>query len=299
MTASHEMAVFCRVIEAGSFAGAAVELGLSPSAVSKIISRTEDRLGVRLLTRTTRKLALSAEGETYLNHARNVLSAIEAAEADVMQSSKSPSGRLRISSATTYARHQLVKILPEFLAKYPNITIELNVSDRMVDLLAEQVDVAIRAGKLADSSLIVRNIAQSSRVICASPAYIAANGKPEVPGDLAQHNCLLLTGSSNLQHWSFATPEGINRLRVHGDFASDSADVLHAMALDGHGIIRLARLVVDRDLATGTLVALLEKEHVQDIFPISALMQPGRYRAPRVKAFVDFLVEKFGNTPLD
>lgn len=293
MSASYEMAVFCRVVEAGSFASAAEGLNLSPSAVSKIISRTEDRLGVRLLTRTTRKLSLSAEGEIYLGHARRILSAIEEGEADVMQSSANPSGRLRVNTGTVFARHQLVNILPQFLCRYPNINLELGVSDRQVDLVGEQIDVAIRAGALADSSLVVRKIGDSTRVICASPAYLAAHGTPTSAADLATHNCLLLSGQSSLQHWPFSTPEGVNRMTVRGNFSTDNADVLLEMGLNGHGIIRLAKLVVGKDMAAGKLVSLLEDTHVVENFPISALMQPGRYRAPRVRVFVDFLVERF------
>lgn len=298
MNASYEMLVFCQVVDLGSFAAAARELGLSPSAVSKIVSRTEDRLGVRLLTRTTRKLALSAEGETYLSHARQILSAIADGEAEVMQSSTNPSGLLRVNCGTIIARHQLAKILPEFLTRFPGISLELGVTDRQVDLLSNHIDVSIRAGPLVDSALIVRKIGDSSRVICASPGYLAKFGRPKTPEDLAEHNCLSMSGNPNMQQWAFATPEGVNRLSVSGNFRCDNADVLLELGVNGHGIIRLALLVVKQDIDNGNLVKLFEDAHVGEEFPISALMQPGRYRAPRVKVFVDFLVEKLGHGKL-
>src|SRR5215211_5362763 len=175
---------FVRVIERGSFAAAADDLGITPSALSKLVTRIEDRLGVRLLTRTTRRLALTAEGELFVARSRDILASIEAAEAEVTAASRLPRGHLRISVGTAIAKQILGPALPVFLARYADITVELHVSDRQIDLVAEQVDVAIRSGALGDSTLVARKIAEATRVICASPLYLKKHGSPLVPADL-------------------------------------------------------------------------------------------------------------------
>ncbi len=291
---SIEMAAFVRVAETGSFAAASEDLGLTPSAVSRLVSRIEDRLGVRLMTRTTRRLALTHEGEAYLAHAREIVAAIEAAEAEVAGAAGRPSGRIRVSTGTAFGRHQLCLVLPEFLARHPAVTVDLNVTDRQVDLVAEQVDVAVRHGPLGDSGLIARRIAATRRIVCASPAYLARRGRPAVPSDLLEHDCLVLTGPSRLARWPFRTPEGVNRLKVSGPMVADSADVLRDMAIAGLGIVRLADFMVAGPLADGRLVPLLTETDGDEGLLLTALMPPGRHRAPRIRVFVDFLVERFG-----
>src|SRR5436190_2617567 len=290
--ASAEMNAFVRVAERGSFAAAATDLGLTPSALSKLVTRIEDRLGVRLLTRTTRKLALTAEGELFVARSRDILASIEAAEAEVTAASERPRGHLKVSVGTAVAKQILGPALPVFLANYPDITVELHVSDRQIDLVAEQVDVAIRSGALGDSTLVARKIGEATRVICASPRYLKEHGSPLVPADLLQHNCLTLPGSAWSQ-WPFHTHEGINRLAVSGTFTSDNADLLLDMAVAGLGIARLADFMVARAVRQGTLVRLLQDSHLPESFPIHALTVPGRHRAPRIKAFIDFVAEQF------
>ena len=286
------MNAFVRVIERGSFAAAAGDLGITPSALSKLVTRIEDRLGVRLLTRTTRRLALTSEGEVFVARSHEILAAIEAAEAEVTAASRLPRGHLRISVGTALAKQILGPALPLFLARYPDITVELHVSDRQIDLVAEQVDVAIRSGALGDSSLVARRIGNATRVICASPHYLKQHGSPRVPADLLQHNCLTLPGPAWSQ-WPFHTHEGINRLAVAGNFTSDNADLLLDMALAGLGIARLADFMVARALQQGSLVRLLQDSQMPEAFPIHALTVPGRHRAPRIKAFIDFVAAQF------
>ena len=291
-SASAEMNAFVRVIDRGSFAAAAGDLGITPSALSKLVTRIEDRLGVRLLTRTTRRLALTAEGELFVARSREILASIEAAEAEVTAASRAPRGHLRITVGTAFAKQILGPALPVFLARYPDITIELLVSDRQIDLVAEQVDVAIRSGPLGDSSLVARKIADARRVICASPLYLEKHGSPRVPADLLQHNCLGLTGFARLAQWPFHTSEGINRLAVSGTFTSDNADLLLDIAVAGLGIARLADFVIARALKQGTLVPLLVDTHLSEPFPIHIVTVPGRHRTPRVKAFTDFMISQ-------
>jgi DNA-binding transcriptional LysR family regulator len=294
-SASAEMNAFVRVAERGSFAAAATDLGLTPSALSKLVTRIEDRLGVRLLTRTTRKLALTAEGELFVARSRDILASIEAAEAEVTAASERPRGHLRISVGTAVAKQILGPALPAFFARYPDITAELDVSDRQIDLVAEQVDVAIRSGALGDSTLVARKLGEATRVICASPLYLEKHGSPLVPADLLQHNCLTLPGPAWAQ-WPFHTHEGINRLAISGTFTSDNADLLLDMAVAGLGIARLADFMVSRAVQQGALVPLLVNSHVPESFPIHALTVAGRHRAPRIRAFVDFLAGQFGRT---
>jgi DNA-binding transcriptional LysR family regulator len=294
-SASAEMNAFVRVAERGSFAAAAADLGLTPSALSKLVTRIEDRLGVRLLTRTTRKLALTAEGELFVARSRDILASIEAAEAEVTAASERPRGHLRISVGTAVAKQILGPALPVFLDRFADITVELHVSDRQVDLVAEQIDVAIRSGALGDSTLVARKVGEATRVICASSFYLDKHGTPRVPADLLQHNCLTLPGPAWSQ-WPFHTHEGINRLAVSGTFTSDNADLLLDMAVAGLGVARLADFMVARALRDGALVRLLVDSHVPESFPIHALTVPGRHRAPRIRAFVDFLAEEFGRT---
>ena len=294
--ASAEMNAFVRVIERGSFAAAAVDLGVTPSALSKLVTRIEDRLGVSLLTRTTRRLALTAEGEVFAARSRDILASIEAAEAEVTAASRLPRGHLRISVGTAIAKQILGPALPVFLDRYPDISVELHVSDRQIDLVAEQVDVAIRSGALGDSTLVARKIAEATRVICASPRYLKQHGSPLVPADLLQHNCLTLPGFAWSQ-WPFHTHEGINRLAVSGTFTSDNADLLLDMAVAGLGIARLGDFMVARPVRQGTLVPILLDSHMPEAFPIHALTVPGRHRAPRIKAFIDFVVAQFDNPP--
>jgi len=291
--ASAEMNAFVRVAERGSFAAAATDLGLTPSALSKLVTRIEDRLGVRLLTRSTRKLALTAEGELFVARSRDILASIEAAEAEVAAASERPRGHLRVSVGTAVAKQILGPALPVFLDRYPDITVELHVSDRQADLVAEQIDVAIRSGALGDSTLLARKLSEATRVITASPRYLEKHGAPRVPADLLRHNCLTLPGPAWSQ-WPFHTHEGINRLAVSGSFTSDNADLLFDMAVGGLGIARLADFMVARAVREGTLVRLLEDSHVPESFPIHALTVPGRHRAPRIRAFVEFVAEQFG-----
>lgn len=292
MTTSTEMAAFVRVAELGSFARAAEDLEMTPSALSKLVTRLEDRLGVRLMTRTTRRLALTPEGETYLVRAREVLALIERAEAEVTASRTAPKGHLRVNTGSAVAARLANEAIPEFLALYPEVSLDLTVTDRLIDVVAENVDVVLRAGSPGSGDLVVRKITDLHRVICASPDYLAREGTPRIPADLLNHNCLTLSHPARINVWPFATPDGINRLEVSGTFSSDNATLLMEMGVNGTGIIRLADFVVGRALREGWLVPLLEDCHVSEPVPLWAVMAPGRHRAPRVRAFVDFVAER-------
>ena len=292
MSQPSDMAAFVRIVETGGLAPAARDLGLTPSAMSKQLARLEARLGVRLLTRTTRRIGLTPEGEIYLARARDILSLIEAAEQDVTEGRGRPRGLLRVNTGTAFARHRLIPLLPTFFERFPAITLDLTVTDRRVDLVAEQADVLLRTGALGDSSLIARKIAEGRRVICAAPAYLERRGRPATPEELLSHDCLVLRGRARLTTWPFRMATGLQTLTVRGVVTTDSAEALRDMALAGLGIIRVSAFVVARDIAEGHLVALFEDLHVSEDVPVWAVTAPGRHRLPRVQAFVDFLASR-------
>ncbi len=291
-----DLSIFVRSIERGSFAAVAGETGLSPSAVSKIISRLEDRLGVKLMHRTTRRLVLTQEGETYLDHARRILAAIEAAEAAVTAARGLPRGLIRINTGTAFAKHRLLPVLPAFTKAYPDIQFELTISDQRIDAVAAQVDVTVRVGPLDDSQLIARQIGTVKRIITASPAYLKRSGLPRCPADLAKHNCLVLSGFTRLAEWPLIEDGRRKLFRVSGSLKCDSADMLLDLAVAGYGIVRLGEFLGEEAIAQGRLVRLLEDVHEADPQPISALMLPGRAALPRVRAFIDFLVDRLNGT---
>ena len=204
---STEMAIFERVAVRGSFAGAAEDVSLSPSAVAKLITRLEHRLGVRLINRSTRRLALTAEGEIYLDRVREILGAIEAAESEIASAHGSPRGHLRVHTFPVIAAHQLAPALPDFLVRYPHITFDFMVTNRIVDLVGENVDVSLRMGPLEDSGLVSRKIVDLTRIVCASPSYLAKHGRPVEPSDLVRHACLTLVLSGSRRKSSSSTQD--------------------------------------------------------------------------------------------
>jgi DNA-binding transcriptional LysR family regulator len=292
-----DMTVFARAVERGSFAAAANDLGLSPSAVSKLITRLESRLGARLLIRTTRRLALTAEGELFLDRSRKILNAIEAAEAEVASARRGPHGRLRIHAFPTFAVDHLSVALPSFFARYPRITFEFLVTNREVNLIDDNIDIALQVGRLGRSSFVVRKIADLTQIVCASPAYLARHGRPTHPSDLAQHGCLTLSHIPDSRIWQFAAHGEAVRVDVGGQAAADSAHMLLNLAIAGAGIIRFGDVIVAQAIRNGLLVPLLEDWQEPGSFPMWVVHQAGRQRLPRVKAFIDFLTENFGGSP--
>lgn len=291
------MAVFKLVAERGSFAAAADDAGLSPSAVSKLIARLEQRLGARLVNRTTRRLALTAEGEVFLDRSRKILDAIEAAESEIAAGRLSPRGHLRVHSFPSFAVDKLAPALPDFLARYPRISFDFLVTNRLVDVIRDNVDVAFRVGPLSDSTLVARKIVDLTQVVCASPRYLAEHGRPTKPSDLAQHVCLTLSHAPASASWSFLVSGEAVQVHVGGPIAADSADMLVKLAVAGAGIVRLGDIIVASAIQQGLLVPVLQGFEVPRGFPFWALMPPGRQRAPKVRVFLEFLVERFGSAP--
>lgn len=293
-----EMRVFVRAIERGAFAAAAKDLGLTPSAVSKLITRLEARLGVRLVNRTTRRLSLTPEGEVYFSTGRRLIGAFDGLEADVSASADRPRGLIRVNTNFSFGVSQLAPALPDFSARHPEVQVDLAITDRVVDLNVEQVDVAIRTGAPHDSSLMARRIADTRRVICASPRYIERFGAPSTPAELASHMCIIFRGTQNSDRWPFKTTTGtVERVVVPWTVTTDSAACVLALALEGAGIVRIGELLIGDPIRRGVLVPIAVAGHDPEPWPVYAMFPPGTQKIPRVRAFLDFLIERFGGAP--
>lgn len=287
-----EMETFLSVACTGSLSAAARELNLTPSAVSRIMTRLEKRLGVRLIVRSTRSLRLTSEGESYALAARRILKDLDDTELTIANRG-SPSGNIKVTTATAHCRLAIVPLLKEFLQRYPDITLEIDVSDQIRDVASGQVDVAIRFGQLADSSgLHARRLGDTGRVILASPEYLAKTGVPQTPADLAQHNCLDFNFRRLEPGWPFRQNGQDFMLAVSGNVIANNGETLVELAQQGIGITRVGRFHVQQALASGQLVALLEDYNPQDREAIHAVFIGGKNVPARIRVFVDYLVEK-------
>jgi DNA-binding transcriptional LysR family regulator len=291
MTLESDIAVFVRLADLGTFAAVAAELGITGSGASRIVTRLERRLGAKLLQRSTRRLILTQEGERFLQYARPILMAIEEAHAAVASSAGKPSGIVRVNSGTAFAKHRLVPLIPAFLKAFPDIRIELTVSDRRIDPIAEQIDITVRVGPLADSELVAVNVGEVRRTLVASPKYLRANGRPRQPSDLLKHNCLLLAGHPRLAEWPMLENGRMVTVPVKGNVRCDSAEVQLDLAIAGAGIARVGDFLGEPAIADGRLVPLLDECHFSDPQPITALVLPARRNLPRVRAVFDGLVQ--------
>ena len=239
-----EMAAFVRVVDTQGFSAAAPALGLTPSAVSKLVTRLEARLGMRLLQRTTRALSLTADGEAFYAAARRIVGEIAALEAEISNQRETPHGLLRVTTSLAFSTHQLAPLIGEFLERHPAIQLELMPTDRVVDMVEESVDVAIRIGKLPDSSFMARKIGDDVRLVCAAPAYLAAHPALRRPEDLARHNCIVSRDRAYLNRWHFRIDSQVREIEVGGRLAVSEGEAQMRLALQGLGIVRLTRLTV-------------------------------------------------------
>ena len=295
MTRFDFLQAFVRVAETGSFSEAARRLGLSKSMVSRQVSALEAELGVRLLHRTTRSLSPTEAGRAYLERCQRILADLDEANLLVSRLQAVPRGRLRVSTPLSFGIGHLSAALPGFLERYPEIELEMNLTDRHVDLVEEGWDLAVRIGRLADSSLIVRRLAPIRAVAVAAPAYLERRGIPLVPLDLEHHDCL--THSGRTAEWRFVSPQGqASQLGVRGRVHADNGDVLRVMALAGLGIVQLPSFFVGDDIRAGQLVPVLDGFIPQEA-SLNAVYPHGRHLSPKVRAFVDYLAETFGPEP--
>ena len=292
-----EMAAFVRVVDARGFSAAAPALGLTPSAVSKLVTRLEARLGVRLLQRTTRALSLTAEGEVFYAAARRIVGEIAALEAEMGDRRGTPHGLLRVTTSLTFSTHQLTPIIGDFLARYPAIQLELMPTDRIVDMIEESVDVAIRVGRLPDSSFMARKIGDDVRLVCAAPGYLAVHPTPQRPEDLAHHDCILSRDRAHLNRWPFRIDGQVREIEVNGRVAVSEGEAQLRLGLQGLGIVRLTRLTLTAAIKRGDLVPLLQDYSAEEPVPIHAVYPHRKHLASKVTAFVDFILETFTPPP--
>lgn len=288
---SGEIEVFVRVVEAGSFSAAARELRMTPSAVSKLIARLEMRLGARLVSRSTRKLQLTPEGTAFYDSGLRILADIAAAEREAAAGA-APRGRLRVNTYVPFGVHRLVPLLPRFLDRYPEVSVDLVLSDSVIDLMAERADVAIRAGPLGESRLVARKLGQSPVVVVAAPSYIEAHGLPLTPADLDRHNRMGFGFVRHVDGWPFLDAAGTIMIPIMGNTLVSDGEAMRLMTLAGAGIARLARWHVAADIAAGRLVPLLEAFNPGDEEATHAVyVGQGRHLPARVRVFLDFLGE--------
>jgi len=287
---SGEMEVFVRVVELGGFSAAARALRMTPSAVSKLVTRLEGRLGVRLINRSTRKLQLTAEGVAFYDRSLRILDDMDAAEREAAAGA-APRGRLRVNSNVAFGVGYLLPLIPGFLANHPEITIDIALTDMVVDLLEERADVAIRVGPLRESRLLARKLGETRNVVVASPAYLKQHGKPRTLDDLQRHNRLGFCFTRLIEGWPFRDEGGrMITIPPAGNVLISDGDAMRRLALEGLGIARLGVFHVNADIEAGRLVPLLESHNPGDTDPITAIFigQSGQVPA-RVRAFLDYL----------
>ncbi|NWA02919.1 LysR family transcriptional regulator [Pseudomonas gingeri] len=286
--------LFCLAAEAGSFTAAASVAGVTPAAVSRSISRMEERLGVRLFTRTTRSVRLTEGGRAYFEQCRQALTQLSEAQREVMGKQQEPAGTLRISIPTTYAHHRILPLLPAFRARYPAVKVETHISNRNIDFVEEGYDLAIRVRVLPDSGLIARHLEDAALVMVASPDYLRRAGTPQTLEDLQQHECIQfeLPSSGRRIAWLFKEDGKDRELLAESGYCC-SEDVLGGVTLARHGagLFQTYRFIVEQELADGSLVEVL-KPYTGRSRPFTLLYPHGRHVPQRLKAFVDFLLEQ-------
>ncbi|KPU98077.1 hypothetical protein APR50_05785 [Variovorax paradoxus] len=291
-----ELSVFIRAVESGSFSAAGRQLELSASAISKAISRMEERLGVRLLNRTSRSLQLTYEGEVFLAGARRVVEAMDDAHRNLAALTADLSGRLRIYTLPSFG-YTLVPFIAAFVERFPRVKIDIQLGAERVDLVERNIDVAIRLGVLQDSAYFARRIGSTKHVICAAPSYLARRGVPESPDALKDHNCLNFSIRTHDYHWGLRAESPLKPASVEGDISCNQAEMLHRLCVAGVGITELPYYVVGEDIASGALVALLDSAIKPESDPIWAIYPHNQNPSPRTAAFIEFLRERIASSP--
>lgn len=291
-----QITAFITVAEQGSFAAAARILGKDASVLSKRVTALEERLGIRLLERSTRSLALTEIGKRYCHRMKTLLHAMAEAEAEASTQSLEPRGTLRLALPLAFGRQWIAPILPDFLALYPQLNLDVTYADHYVDLLAENMDLAIRIGELPDSSLVARKLADHRRVVCATPAYLNRHGQPDRPEDLQNHNCLHFTHMVSYPHWRFQRGGEERSVRVSGNYQANDANSLIQAVLADQGLTVVSDWLVGPDLAEGRLVNALPGWQLEGEGAIYLVRPSNRFEAGKTKVFVDWLTGKM--TPL-
>ena len=288
---SDELQVFVSVIECGSISAAAEQVGQTPSAVSRTLAKLEAKLDTTLINRTTRRMDLTEEGKFFFERAKAILEQMEELEERLSVRHQTPSGRLRINAASPFMLHAIVPYVAEFRQRYPDILLELNSNDLIIDLIEQSTDIAIRIGVLADSTLHARSLGSSPLNILASPDYLARRGTPASVDDLARHTLLGFTQTETLNHWPLRHADG-DRLQIRPQMSASSGETLRQLALAGEGIVCLSHFMTHEDIRQGRLKVLLPKANSGYRQPINAVYYRNSQLALRIQCFLDFIQEK-------
>lgn len=293
-TNSEELTVFVQVVESGSFSRAAEQLAMANSAVSRIVKRLEEKLGVNLLNRTTRQLSLTEEGAQYFRRAQRILQEMAAAETEMLAVHEIPQGVLRVDSAMPMVLHLLAPLATKFNERYPHIRLSLVSSEGYINLIERKVDIALRAGELDDSGLRARHLFDSRFRVIASPEYLAKHGTPQSTEELAGHQCLGFTEPGSLNTWAVLDAQG-NPYKISPHFTASSGEILRSLCLSGCGIACLSDFLVDNDIAEGKLIPLRAEQTSNKTHPFNAVYYSDKAVNLRLRVFLDFLVEELGN----
>ncbi|MFT4273287.1 MAG: DNA-binding transcriptional regulator YafC [Pantoea sp.] len=288
--------MFIAVVESGSFSRAAEQLHMANSAVSRTVKKLETKLGVALLTRTTRQLALTHEGEHYFRRVQKLMQEMSTAESELIDRQQAPRGVLRIDAATPVILHLLLPMVKPFRARYPDVTLSLISSESFINLIERKVDVAIRAGTLTDSTLRARLLFISYRKLVATPAYLAKYGTPRSVADLAHHECLGFVEPLRLNRWPVAQENG-ELYDINPGMSSNSGETIKQLCLNDNGIACLSDYMVDQEIADGTFVELLADQRLPVEMPFNAVYYSDLGVSQRVRAFIDFLSDWVQNQP--
>lgn len=294
-TTLEELLVFRTVVDTGSITAAAEQLRQTVSGISRALRRLEGKLDTTLLTRTTRRLTLTDEGHAFLAHARSILAAVDEAEDQLLSRRLQPAGRLRVNAAAPFILHVMAPLVAEFRQRYPQIDLELNTDDLVIDLLEEDTDVAVRIGPLRDSTLRAKALGGSALKVLASPAYLKAHGRPRSVVELRKHVLLGFSQRESLNHWPLSGDHG-DRLHITPTVKASSGETLRWLALRGEGIVCLSDFMTLEDRRRGDLVQVLPKHTVQVLQPIHAVYYRSAQVSPRIACFLDFMDEQLGQT---
>jgi DNA-binding transcriptional LysR family regulator len=293
MSRESELTFFATLVKAGSLTAAARELNVTPPAISKRLQQLENRLGVRLLHRTTRRIGLTHEGEVYLENARRILDDIDELESTVSSSRVAPRGLLRVNAPLGFGRTYICPMVSEFAKQFPDVHVQLQLSDHPLILADESIDVGIRFGELPDARMVGRRIAANRRLICASPAYLNKHGVPGTPEDLARHNCLILRQNETASGiWRLNRGRKVHTVKVHGNLSSNDGEVVLKWALDGHGVLQRAEWDIAKYVRSGRLRLVLE-DYALPPADIFAVYPQRHHMSAKVSAFIDFLIAGF------
>jgi DNA-binding transcriptional LysR family regulator len=294
-----EMAVFAKIVETASFSRAARYFNMSPAVVSKHVQVLEERLGVRLLNRTTRHVSATEAGLNFYERSVHIISELEEAERAVGEMRAAPRGWLRVTAPVSFGKYRIAPAIADYLTSYPEVSIELLLDDSNINLLENRVDVAVRLGPLIDSSLMARKLCMLEIIPCASPRYLENNGTPEIPSDLAKHNCLIHSFHMQQGEWSFVDQDGKQEIvHVSGRFRANTGDSIMPLVHSHVGIGLAPDYMAEDDLKAGRLIRLLPRYKVSDI-PVHAIYPPDRYLAAKTRTFLDFLTSCFTHSRLN